>query len=282
MSESTTKTKKAAPWLIRLFQGMLVGVGGILPGVSGGVLCAIFGIYKPIMEVLAHPFKNLKKHFALLLPAGIGLVIGFLGLARLVELLLKNNQGAAVSVFVGLIFGMLPSLWREAGLKGRGKPSYIAMGIAFTVIFAIFMILKMGTGVNLTPNGFWYGVSGALWGAGVIVPGMSASSPLIFLGLYEPLVKAITSFDFAALVPFALGIAAVMLLLSRAVNYLLGRYHSIMYHAIFGIVIATTIPIIPYDFSGAADLLLNLACISGGFAAALLLGKLGESVRVEG
>ena len=59
-------------FVLRLLQGVIIGVGGILPGVSGGVLCMAFGLYKPVMEVLASPRKNLKTHFGLLLPVGIG------------------------------------------------------------------------------------------------------------------------------------------------------------------------------------------------------------------
>ena len=60
--------KKKINFVLRLFQGLLIGVGGILPGVSGGVLCIVFGIYKPLMEVLASPVQKLREHWKTLLP----------------------------------------------------------------------------------------------------------------------------------------------------------------------------------------------------------------------
>ncbi|MBE6637680.1 MAG: DUF368 domain-containing protein [Ruminococcaceae bacterium] len=295
--KTNDKKKKAAPFLVRLLQGSLVGVGGVLPGISGGVLCAIFGLYEPLMELLAHPIKNFKKHWKLLLPVVIGIALGFLGLAKLVVLLFQSNEDVAACLFVGLILGMLPSLWKEAGGYGRKKASFVTMGIAFALIFGILMTLTFATEVKVTPNLFWYFLSGVFWGLGVIVPGMSASSPLLFLGLYEPLMSVVTgaveaalafvsgkmpftealaAMQFGVILPFAFGLLATVLGLARPVNYFLKKYPSQMYHAIFGIVAAMTLPIIPYRFTSAPDLLIKLACLVGGFAAAWGLDKISR------
>ena len=69
-------------FLFQILQGTLIGLGAVLPGISGGVLCVVFGIYKTIMELLAAPFKNLKTHVPKLLPFVLGGVIGFLGVAN--------------------------------------------------------------------------------------------------------------------------------------------------------------------------------------------------------
>lgn len=78
----------------------------------------VFGVYQPVMEVLSDPVHALKKHIRLLLPLGVGLVIGFLGIARLLGFLLNRYPDPSVCLFVGLIAGMLPSLFREAGEQG--------------------------------------------------------------------------------------------------------------------------------------------------------------------
>ena len=74
---------KPKTFLLRLLQGGLIGLGAVLPGISGGVLCVIFGIYKPIMELLSDPFHALKKHLGLLIPVIAGGALGFLGVAKL-------------------------------------------------------------------------------------------------------------------------------------------------------------------------------------------------------
>lgn len=305
--KKTSRVKKAAPALVRFLQGALVGVGGILPGISGGVLCAIFGLYQPLMEVLAHPIRNLKKHFKLLLPVVIGIAFGFLALAKVVEIVFRSNQTVATCIFVGLILGMLPSLWKEAGEYGRKKSSYISAAVAFVILFALFLFLELGAQISISdPNGWWFAFCGICWGLGVVVPGMSASSPLLFLGLYEPLMNVITSFtdsaaafvmgkisfgaalgnmNFAAVIPFGIGIVGSILGLARPVNYLLKKRPSQMYHAIFGIVLATTLPVLIFKIYLETDvaegvpktaLIVKMGFIALGFVCAWLVDKLSR------
>ena len=125
-----------------LFQGALIGLGAVLPGISGGVLCVIFGIYKPIMELLANPFRNFRTHVPRLLPVILGIGVGFLGIANLLSFFLEKYPDPSVCLFIGLIAGMLPSLFREAGEQGRTRGSYIAMGVAFASILALLLGLN--------------------------------------------------------------------------------------------------------------------------------------------
>ena len=76
--------------VMRVLQGALIGLGAVLPGISGGVLCVIFGIYKPIMELLSNPIKNFKTHVPKLLPVIIGGAIGFLGIAALLSCVVEG------------------------------------------------------------------------------------------------------------------------------------------------------------------------------------------------
>lgn len=120
--------------VVRVLQGALIGLGAVLPGISGGVLCVIFGIYKPIMELLSNPIKNFRTHVPKLLPVIIGGAIGFLGIANLLSFFLEAYPDQSVCLFVGLIGGMLPSLFREAGEQGRTKGSYISLAASFVIV----------------------------------------------------------------------------------------------------------------------------------------------------
>ena len=172
-------------FVIKVLQGALIGLGAVLPGISGGVLCVVFGIYKTIMEFLADPFRKLKTHVPKLIPVGIGGVIGFLGIANVLSFLLEKYPAPSVCLFIGLIGGMLPSLFREAGEQGRNKKSYISLVIAMIVVFALLISLKVFS-VEISPNFFWYIFCGACLALSVIAPGMSFSTLLMPLGLYEP------------------------------------------------------------------------------------------------
>lgn len=77
-------------FLFALFQGALIGLGAVLPGISGGVLSVVFGIYKPLMELLANPFQNFKTHVPKLFPYLLGAMIGFLGIANLLAYFLEK------------------------------------------------------------------------------------------------------------------------------------------------------------------------------------------------
>lgn len=264
-------------FLFQILQGSLVGLGAVLPGISGGVLCVIFGIYKTIMEFLADPFRKLKTHLPKLLPFGIGAVIGFLGIAKLLAFLLEKYEAPSVCVFIGLICGMLPSLFREAGEQGRTKASYISMGIAMVAIFALLIALKV-LSVDITPNFFWYLFCGFCLALSIIAPGMSFSTLLMPLGLYQPFVDGISSFDFGILIPAGIGALATVILFAKAVDSLFTHHHSIAFHAIIGVVIAATVMIIPFaSFTvSIPSCVINVLCIVGGIIAALWLDQLNQ------
>ena len=262
---------------LQVFQGALVGLGAVLPGISGGVLCVVFGIYKTIMEFLADPFRKIKSHFPILIPFGIGGVIGFLGIANILSLLLEKYPAPSVCVFIGLITGMLPSLFREAGEQGRDKKSYISMVIAMIFIFALLISLKIFS-VSITPNFVWYLFCGFCLALSVIAPGMSFSTLLMPLGLYEPFVAGIGHFDFGVLIPGGIGALATVILFAKAVNSLFEHHYNVAFHFIVGVVIAATIMIIPFgSFTvSAGSFVINIVCLVFGIVAALALDKFNQ------
>lgn len=272
------KEKKNVPmqFLLRFLEGILIGTGGILPGVSGGALCVVFGIYRPLMELFSNPFKNLKKYFWMLFPYGLGIGVGFIGLAGLVDYVLRTHEALAVCAFVGLILGMVPQLFRDAGEQGRGKGDWVALSISFVLLTALFLYLRYGAGMHIVPNVGWWLVCGGIWGLNVILPGMSSSSMLIFLGLYQPMLAGISRFSMQVILPIGAGAVLVILTLSKAVNALFSKHYARMYHVILGAVLATVVPLIPIHFSGVWDVVLDALCIAGGFVVSLLLNKVSQ------
>jgi len=268
--------------VLKILQGALIGLGAVLPGISGGVLCVIFGIYKPVMELLSHPFKNFKTHVPKLIPVIIGVGIGFIGIAKLLEFFLTQYEAASICLFVGLISGMLPSLWREAGEQGRKNSSYISMIIAMIFIFALLISLRVFS-VQILPGFGWYIFCGFCLALSVIAPGMSFSTLLMPLGLYTPFVAGIGNFDFSILIPAGIGALVTVIGLAKLVNALFEKHYSVAFHAIIGIVIAATIMIIPFNsfMVSIAQCVINIVCIVVGVVVALLLDKFNSSVEKE-
>ena len=265
---------KPKTFLLRLLQGGLIGLGAVLPGISGGVLCVIFGIYKPIIELLSDPFHALKKHLGLLIPVIAGGALGFLGVAKLLGFFLTRYEAPSVCLFVGLIAGMIPSLFREASEKGKSKKDYPALVIACAAVFAILISLNV-ISVSIEPNLGWNLFSGFCVAMSIIAPGMSFSTLLMPLGLYTPFVEAIGNLELGVLVPAGISALLTMLLLARAINTLMDRYYSVVFHAIIGIVIAATVMIIPFGSfaAGVSACVLNLVCLAAGIVTALLLDR---------
>lgn len=283
-NENSQNSPKKAKWgdsFMRLIHGALIGLGAVLPGISGGVLCVVFGVYMPIMELLSHPFKAIKKHARLLIPVVIGIGVGFLAISKLLGFLLNKYPDPSVCAFVGLIAGMLPSLFREAGEKGRSKGSFISLAVCFAVVLALLLGLN-AVNVTIEPNFGWYIFCGFCIALSVIAPGMSFSTLLMPLGLYTPLVEGIGNLDFKVIIPAGIGALLTVILLAKAVTTLMDRHYSVVFHGIIGIVIAATIVIIPFkSFTlGVKEAVINIVCLAGGIIVALVLDKFNSKVDV--
>ena len=280
----TKKQNKNTPmlFLFRVVQGAFIGLGAVLPGISGGVLSVIFGIYKPIMELLSNPFKNFKTHVPPLIPVFIGGAVGFLGIANLLAFFLNKYPDPSVCLFIGLISGMLPSLFREAREEGVAKGSYVSLVVCMIVIFALLGGLNMAS-VEIEANFISYLFCGFCLALSVIAPGMSFSTLLMPLGLYMPFVDGIGHLDFQVLIPGGIGALVTVICLAKAVNALFDHFYSLAFHGIIGIVIAATVMIIPFSSFTASvtGCIVNIICLVVGVIAALLLDKFNSRVEVK-
>ncbi len=274
------KEKKPVPiveWILLVIKGMVVGAGAIIPGVSGGVLCVVFGIYQPMMALLAHPVKSFKTYYKMFIPFLIGWLAGFLLIAKLVEMLFAASASIAIALFVGLIAGTLPSLFKEAGKNGTDNKSRIGFTLGLFLMFTLLLLLDNQSSSSITPNIWWFAFSGLIWGFSLIIPGLSSSSILIFMGLYQPMTSGIAALDMAVILPLIAGLAVTVLLFARLVNHLFEKHHGIMHHTIIGIVIASTLLIIPTEYPNWWSLIISAACFAAGFTASVLLNKLDKN-----
>lgn len=231
-------------WLVRLLKGIAVGVGFILPGLSGGVLAVIFKIYDPLIKFLANPFRNLLRQIRYFLPVGIGGMIGVWLFSVVVAAAFGRFEAAFVCLFIGFVIGTFPSLWRTAGKNGRAPKHLVILAVSAA---AIFIVMLAGGGLNLqVPPSIpvWFG-SGALIGLGVIVPGMSPSNFLIYFGLYDRMAQGIKDVDPAVFIPLFIGLALCVVLFAKAANWAFDRHYAGMYHFILGMVAGSSLAIFP-------------------------------------
>ena len=254
--------KAKSPWSLRVLQGIFIGSGAVLPGISGGMLTVIFGLYADLMAFLAHPLQQFKRLGSYLLPVLIGWVFGAVAFAYIMERFFSGAEDLALWLFVGLILGSFPALTREGAREGRGKGAWLSLCVGFALMLALLLMLLLTQNTYIPANTGWYIVCGALWGLGMVVPGLSPSAILVFLGLYQQMIAALSSFDLPALLPVLIGILGIIPF-ARLINLLFARHYAVSFHAIIGIVAASTVMIVP-AFRSLPQLLLGLAlCLIG-------------------
>jgi putative membrane protein len=258
--------------LLYIIQGAIVGVGAILPGVSGGVLCVAFGIYEPMMELLTHPRVAIKKSYRMFIPFLIGWVLGFLLLARGIEILFAAASEIALMLFFGLICGTMPQLFKDSE-RGDPKIGWTPFIISLSAAYLFFHILEGGVAMTVAPGSLSFLLCGILWGLSLIVPGLSSSSILIYLGLYEPMTSGIAALDLGVLIPMGIGIVATALSLARLVNMLFKKHYAVTSRAVLGFVVASSLKAIPTEFPSTASLIISLICFAVGFAVAYIMDK---------
>ena len=261
--------KGTREWFLRFVKGMFIGSGFILPGVSGGALAAIFGIYERIISFLAHITKDFKENVRFFLPIGLGGVTGVFLLSFGVSFLLGTYEVMIMWFFVGCIVGTVPALWKEAGREGRSNRDIMILIGSFV---AGYLFLWQGSSLfSEVQQNFWtWLIAGGLIGLGMIVPGLSPSNFLIYMGMYKAMSDGIKELNFSVIVPIGIGGIVTVLGLSKMMDYIFSKAYSQLFNFILGIVFASTVMIIPTDYAGftgmnyVASLLLLLAGIALG------------------
>ena len=258
--------------LIHVIEGAIVGVGAILPGVSGGVLCVSFGMYEPMMELLTEPKKALKKNYDMFIPFILGGAVGFVLLAGVMEAFFNFAPDVAIMLFFGLVCGTLPELFKKSELADKNA-SWLPMIASLTASYVLFHALGSGEAIVVPANFFSFMFCGFMWGVSLIVPGMSSSTVLIYLGLYVPLAEGISNFDFSILIPFGIGMLITVLLFAKLVNMLFKKYYAIISRIILGFVISSSLKTLPSEFESGWSMIISIACLVLGFLVALWMDK---------
>lgn len=232
-------------WISRIIKGMIIALGFILPGVSGGVLAAILGIYERLIGFLANIRKDFKENFLFFVPVGIGGILGIALFSFPVEFLLQHFQVPVLWAFAGAIIGTIPSLVKESTLQSQRDAIDWAWLIGTFIISGLFLYNLNSLVGTLPANFVSFVLAGALIALGILVPGLSPSNLLLILGIYTPMLNGFKSLDLlGTFLPIAIGGALAMVAFSKAMDHALKVYHSRVYHFIIGIVLSSTLLIL--------------------------------------
>ncbi|MGL4394773.1 MAG: DUF368 domain-containing protein [Brevinema sp.] len=284
-----------------IIKGMVVGIANIIPGVSGGTMAFILGIYKQLSEAIGYflirPEKR-KEYILFLAQLMIGVIIGFLLFAKLISFLLGVDlpEGADLpfsyvptfGFFLGLIIGSIPVLLKLQEDTKVSVKRIILVILGFGLIFGIGMlkegeysVLNESTLIKdfglfkleafTTTRLLWLGFIGILAAATMVVPGVSGSALLLALGEYGNILYYIKE---RSLMPIAMiggGVAVGLILTTLLMSKLLEKRAGATFFFIMGLILASCVEIIVQMTSAPAPLmawiLAIFTTIAGGFIA---------------
>lgn len=260
-------------WISRLIKGIIIALGFILPGVSGGVLASILGLYERIISFLAHIRQDFVKNVLFFIPVGIGGILGIALFSAPLEYLLEHYQVPVLWAFSGAIIGTLPSLLTEATAKSKRDTTDILTLVATFVVSGLLLFFLNDLVGEIPANFGTFILAGVLIALGVLVPGLSPSNLLLIMGLYTPMLTGFKNLDLLGVfLPIAIGGAVTMLSFSKAMDYALTKFHSRVYHFIIGLVLSSTLLIVIPNPRSTESISYAGLSIGGIFTTLLLFG----------
>ena len=219
-------------------KSIIVGIGGVSPGLSGSVLLVMFGLYERVIGAIGGFFKNIKKNLLFLIPVFGGFFVGVFLFSKLIDLLLSTFPMQTRFAFLGLVIGAIPLFYREIRKKGFSKKYYLFIAISCIVGLALLILSKGSIGKITEPNIFQSVFLGFAVAASYIIPGVDSAVILSALGIYELYVSSIASLDFSVLIPALFGLGIGALSIAFVMTKLLSKFYTATYSVIFGLFIS--------------------------------------------
>ena len=249
--------------LILFIKGVVLGVAFVIPGVSGGTLAVLMGIYEELIEAASNFYKSIadfKKYFMYLLPIGLGVVFSVAVFAKLIKFGLDKAPIITILIFLGMIIGGIPALVRNVKGTKINLKDMTLMLVGLIIVISMLIFHKSNSNVVLTNMSITGYITlllvGAIAAVTMVVPGISGSFTLMLIGYYEPilnLVNDITSFknlgpNLILIFIFMLGVFIGIIFISKIIEWCLKHYKRETYYAIIGFVLSSIISVI-YEVS---------------------------------
>ncbi|MBQ9082681.1 MAG: DUF368 domain-containing protein [Clostridia bacterium] len=216
-------------------KGIVVGVGGIAPGLSGSVLLVIMGLYQQTITAIGTIFKDFKKNLLFLVPLFAGFGVGVILFSKVVDFLLENFEMYTRFAFLGLVIGTIPLFYKQVKKEGFSNRYYLPIVLS-AVIGLSFFYFNGGLFPEITePNLFQSVLLGVAVAGSSIIPGVDSAVILSSLGLYELYVGSLADFNLAVLLPAGVGLGIGALLISFVMNKLIEKFYTMTFSIIFGL-----------------------------------------------
>lgn len=269
------------------FKGVFMGIADAIPGVSGGTIALLLGIYEELISTISglnfslitklknNGFKSfwesLNGNFLITLVLGIG--ISLILFVKISANLLTSHPLYVWSFFLGLILATVYVIYKLI-------ESWNLVNIISTLLMIAFSIILTSDSLNISDdtNLFYILICGIIASSAMILPGISGSLILVILGVYKILVEALDNLDVKIISSFIVGAVIGVISFSKILKWLFNNYKSLAYSIMLGLVIGSIEKIWPWNKSFSAelsnlDLFLSISLVILGFIIVFLLEK---------
>ena len=309
-------------FLEHIIIGIIIGISNIVPGVSAGTMFVILGIFKKLIDqvglcldevktmvknitkfkeknggirAVGIMFKNIfmsQKTF--LIPIAIGMIFAIYFVAKLFSILNPEQILYRNYIFLGLILGGIPALFKElkkgtdivANIKKRKISIYIFMIIGFAMMFVLYLLKVNGIGLRKVgyeelsiTMALPLFLVGAVAAASMVIPGISGSMVVLILGYYELMTVSISKLNMIFIIPFAIGILVGIMAILKLIKYLLDKHYTRTYSCIVGFVIGSLLMVFPGLPVGVMGYVITIVCIAIGIMLSYMVEKYSERIK---
>jgi len=295
-------------YVVISLKGMAMGAADVVPGVSGGTIAFISGIYEELLNSISsfnfsliNVFKNegfksvwIKVNGNFLVSLFVGILISVLSLAKLIESMLENHPIVIWSFFFGLVLASIIYVGKQITKWTKGSFLCLILGAILA-----FYITTLNPMVSANSSPWFLFLAGMIAICAMILPGISGSFILVLLGAYKPVLNALNTKDFVSIIIFLVGAILGLLSFSRILKWLFSTYKNYTLATLTGFIIGSlnkiwpwketiswrtnskgievpfnTASVSPFSFEGDNQLLISIFLMLIGFGLIILLEKL--------
>lgn len=287
MGESI-KMKKVLEYLKYFLCGLAFGVANVIPGVSGGTMLVIFGVFDRLTEAISG-IKKIFSNIAFLITFALGAGAGILLSAKVIGSMFETYAVQTNMFFIGLILGGIPLIVKlgtsEMGEKKVKPLCLLPFVISMAIVVGLTVLEKLDvftmTAENVTGFDVIFSLKlvlcAAIAAVTMIIPGISGSFMMMLLGVYETIIGALNDWNFYVIIPFAFGAIIGIIFGAKLISILLKKNKLMVYSAIMGMVMGSVYAILPEGFGFNLQTGYGFAFMLIGVLASILVEKLNAA-----
>ena len=227
-----------------------MGISDLIPGVSGGTIAFILGVYERLLSSISGFFsREWKKHIGFLVPLALGMGFALLFFSKVIDYLLEHHYEPTQFFFIGLVVGVFPFIFKQAEVKKRFTWKHFGIIAVVAVVLASMAFVnpiesKLITTLTV-PSTIGLFFAGWLGSMAMLLPGISGSFILLLLGVYPTIISALSSLNIPIILVVGAGVAIGFIISSKAISYIFENFPYVTYSVIIGLLIGSFFVMFP-------------------------------------